>query len=139
MSAVTLQTNQASNTTTLSFILSGQDGTTGYGNITIPKSAIPYGAKPTIYIDGIEAQNQSYTEDTYYYYVNYITHFSTHGVSIVFKTDSVSQTEYLLWIILSVIAVIVAVLATVILIHHKRAQKQIVCEKVNKVAQKYLA
>jgi hypothetical protein len=56
----------------------------GFGNLTIPKSALPYGATPTIYVDGQIAQNQGYTQDSGNYYVWYTTHFSTDQISIVF-------------------------------------------------------
>ena len=84
MSNVTIATNQSATTTTVSFTVTGENGTTGFGNITIPISAVPYGTTPTIYIDGQPAQNQGYTQDTNNYYVWYTTHFSTHQISIVF-------------------------------------------------------
>ena len=64
MSNVTIATNQSAKTTTVSFTVTGESGTTGFGNITIPKSAVPYGTTPTIYIDGQPAQNQGYTQDS---------------------------------------------------------------------------
>jgi hypothetical protein len=70
----------------VSFTLNGESGTTGFGNITIPKSAVPYGTTPTLYIDGQPAQDQGYTQDANNYYVWYTTQFSTHEVSIVFTT-----------------------------------------------------
>jgi hypothetical protein len=72
----------------VSFTVTGQSGTTGFGNITIPKSAVPYGTTPTINIDGQPASNQGYTQDSNNYYVWYTTHFSTHEVSIVFTAKS---------------------------------------------------
>ena len=62
----------------------------GVGNVTIPKSAVPYGTTPTIYIDGQPTQDQGYTQDSNNYYVWYTTHFSTHEVSIVFTTTAPS-------------------------------------------------
>jgi hypothetical protein len=90
MSDVTIATNQSATTTTVSFTVTGASGTTGFGNITIPKSAVPYGTTPTIYIDGQPAQNQGYAQDGNNYYLWYTTHFSTHQVSIVFTTTSPS-------------------------------------------------
>ena len=52
MSNVTISTNPSANTTTVSFTVTGESGTTGFGNITIPKSAVPYGTTPTVYING---------------------------------------------------------------------------------------
>jgi hypothetical protein len=68
--------------------LTGQSGTVGFSNVTIPKSAVPYGTTPVIYIDNLPAQNQSYTQDANNYYISYTTHFSTHQIFIVFTTPS---------------------------------------------------
>jgi outer membrane protein assembly factor BamB/predicted secreted protein len=86
MSNVTIATAGAK--TTVSFSLNGESGTTGFGNVTIPKSAIAAGTTPKIYIDGQPASNQGYTQDTSNYYAWYTTHFSTHQVSIVFTVSS---------------------------------------------------
>jgi hypothetical protein len=57
----------------VSFTVTGESGTTGFSNITIPISAVPYGTTPTIYIDGQQASNQGYTQDSNNYYVWYTT------------------------------------------------------------------
>ena len=90
MSNVAIATNQSASTTTLSFTVTGESGTTGFGNITIPKSAVPYGTTPTIYIDDQPAQDQGTTQDANSFYVWYTIHFSTHEVSIVFTTTAPS-------------------------------------------------
>jgi hypothetical protein len=82
MSNITITTKHTPTTKTLSFILTGESGTDGYSNITIPKDSVNYGSAPAIYIDNKPAQNQSYTQDTTYIYVWYTTHFSTHQVTI---------------------------------------------------------
>ena len=79
-----IQVDQTAKTTTLSFTITGQAGTTGYGNITIPKNQVPIGTAPVIYIDAKQVEDQGYTQDADNYYVWYTTHFSTHEVSIVF-------------------------------------------------------
>ena len=73
----------------MSLTVTDESGTTGFDNVTIPKSAIPYGITPTIYIDGQQASNQGYTQDSNSYYAWY-TYFSTHKASIVFATTSPS-------------------------------------------------
>ena len=88
MSNIVIATNQSTETTTLSFTVTSASYTTGFGNITIPKSAVPFGTTPTIYIDGQPAKNQGYTQDTNNYYVWYTTQFSTHQISIVFTAKS---------------------------------------------------
>jgi hypothetical protein len=88
MANVTIVANKSATTTAVSFALTGQSGTTGFGNVTIPKSVVPYGTTPTIYIDNQPAQSQGYNQDSTNYYVWYTTHFSTHEVSIVFTASS---------------------------------------------------
>jgi hypothetical protein len=84
----------------LSFTVTGQSGTTGFGNVTIPKNAVTNGTTPRIYIENQPSQNQGYTQDINNYYVWYTTHFSTHEVSIVFtltpnSTQSTLQSKSL--------------------------------------------
>jgi hypothetical protein len=88
MSDITLTTNQTAASTILSFTLTGQSGTAGVSFITVPKSAVPYGTTPEIYIDNQPAQTQSYAQDTNNYYLYYTTHFSKHQISIVFTPSS---------------------------------------------------
>ena len=88
MSNLTITTDSSAKTTTLSFIVTGESGTTGFSNITIPKRAVPYGTSPLVTINGTLASNQGYTQDSNNYYVWYTTHFSTHKISIVFDTTT---------------------------------------------------
>jgi outer membrane protein assembly factor BamB len=113
MSSPIITTNQLAGKTTLNFTVTGQSGNSGLGNITIPKSAVPYGTTPTIYIDNQKAENQGYTQDADNYYVWYITHFSTHEVSIVFTTGASSQTQpiWLIQVIIIGVSVILAMVA----------------------------
>ena len=84
MSNVVMATNQSEAITTLSFAVTGLSGTAGFGNVTIPKNSVTYGTKPTIFIDDQPASNQGCTQDNNNYYVWYITHFSSHQISIIF-------------------------------------------------------
>jgi pimeloyl-ACP methyl ester carboxylesterase len=90
MSEITIIADQSAASTTVSFTLTGVSGTTGFGNVTIPKSAVVFGTIPTIYIDNQPALTQGYTQDSSNFYVWYTTHFSTHEVSIVFTATSPS-------------------------------------------------
>ncbi len=90
-SNVTL-TNESAQAAQLSFVLSGQAGNTGFGNVTIQKTMVPNAASVAVLIDGQIAQNQGYSQNANYYYVWFTTHFSTHQVSIVFATDSPNST-----------------------------------------------
>jgi hypothetical protein len=88
MSNVTIAANISSKPTTVSFTVIGEKGTTGFSNITIPKTAIPSGTTPVILIDNQLASNQGYTQDDNNFYIWYTTHFSTHQVSIQFAVPS---------------------------------------------------
>jgi len=57
MSNVTIATNQ-SFATIVTFTVTGENGTTGYSNITIPKTLISYGTTPTLFIENQQATNQ---------------------------------------------------------------------------------
>ena len=128
MSNVTIQTNQSASTTTVSFTVTGESGTTGFSNLTIPISAVPYGTTPTIFIDGKPASNQGYTQNNNNYYVWYSTSFSTHEVSIVFVTTSPSsshtaQSSLPLGVIYGIgAAVAVAVIVVAVLMLRKRGK-----------------
>jgi hypothetical protein len=119
MSKVTIATNQSGTSTAISFTLTGQSGTIGFGNLTIPKTAEPYGNTPTIYIDNHPAENQGYTQDSDNFYVWYTTHFSTHEVSIVFaKNSSSSSTPEVIFGI--TLAVMIMVIVAVVLVLKKK-------------------
>ena len=111
----TIASNQTEATTTLSFNVTGDSGTTGFGNITIPKNTISVGTEPTLYIDGQPAQEQIFTEDSSNYYVWYTVHFSTHEILVVF-TSQVTNTSspiiiYAIAIALALLLSVAAVLA----------------------------
>jgi outer membrane protein assembly factor BamB len=85
ISNLTIAATPATNKTTISFALTGQDGTVGFCNMTLPKNTIPNTTNPSIYIDNELAQNQGYAQDANNYYIWFTTHFSTHQVSIEFS------------------------------------------------------
>jgi hypothetical protein len=92
MSNVTIVTNQSGISTTVSFTVTGESGTTGYSNITIPKTLILYGTTPTVFIENQQATNQGYTQDTDNFYVWYSTQFSTHQINMQFTKPVTAQT-----------------------------------------------
>jgi hypothetical protein len=75
----------------VSFIVTGENGSTGFSNITIPKEAIHYGTNPVVFIDGQQTSNQGYTQDADNFYVWYTTEFSTHQMKIQFAIPNASQ------------------------------------------------
>ena len=87
-SNMTITPNQDTRITTVDFTLTGPNGTEGFCNLTIPKIAIPFGTNPVVYIDGIAAENQSFTQDSDNFYLRFTTHFSTHQIEILFTTES---------------------------------------------------
>jgi len=90
ISNVTITTNN-STTTTVSFNLTGEKGTLGFSNMTIPKTAIPFGTTPAIFMDGLLATHQGFTQDANNFYVWYTTEFSTHQIKIQFIGASTSE------------------------------------------------
>jgi hypothetical protein len=89
--AIAIAINQSAATTTVSFTVTGESGTTGFSNITIPKSTIQSGISPVILVDGQQATNQGYTQDADNFYIWYTTQFSTHNVIIQFVVPSTAM------------------------------------------------
>jgi hypothetical protein len=108
MTNVTMTKDLSSAIVTLSFLLTGEDGATGYGNITIPKSAVGVGSTPTTYIDGIQCEDQGFSQDIHNYYAWFSTHFSNHEVLIVFSSP-VSNSQFLSQKIIYAIGTIIAI------------------------------
>ncbi len=75
----------------MAFTVTGESGTAGLGNITVPKSVIPYGTDPILYIDGELAANSGFTQDTDNFYIWFTTKFSTHQMTIKFAIPSLGQ------------------------------------------------
>ncbi len=111
--------NEVDTKTTLSFILTGESGTTGFANFVIPKTAIPYGVEPTVLVSGEPAQNQGYTQDGQNFYVWFTTHFSTHQVEISFTSEKAGLEVYSLWIVLAFVAILAVVLLSLFFINSK--------------------
>ena len=101
-----IQVNQSAATTTFSFLITGESGTSGYGNITIPKDKLTLGPAPQIYIDGQLADFQGYTQDANNYYVWYTTHFSKYELSIIFTNEQTSA-DYALSLFLAIVIVVI--------------------------------
>jgi len=93
MSNVTITRNQSANSTAVSMTVSGESGTIGFSNITIPKNAVNYDTNPVVFLDGQQAPNQGYTQDSQNFYVWYTTHFSTHLMKIQFAGHLITQTS----------------------------------------------
>jgi len=59
--------------------------------MTVPKSVIPYGTNPILYIDNELAKDAGFTQDTDNFYVLFTTKFSTHQMTIKFALSSPAQ------------------------------------------------
>jgi hypothetical protein len=125
MSSVTLTTSQAANSTTLAMTVIGQSGTTGFSNITIPKTAIIYGTKPVVFIDDQQATNQGYTQDSENFYVWYTTHFSTHLMKIQFAGSLSPQTSsFVPLLVVGIITPEIVLVYTVIAVRRLRRRPE---------------
>jgi hypothetical protein len=100
--------NQSIHRTTVSFTVMGYSGTNCFGNITIPKSAVPYGTKPTVYINNNTVQDQNYTQDTNNYYIWFTPNFNEYlnALTIEFATTS-TVPKFPTWIILPLFALLI--------------------------------
>lgn len=121
MSNMTITPYAENRTTVVAFTVTGESDTAGFVNITLSKSAIPYGTIPIVYIDGVKAANQGYTEDSENYYVWFTTHFSTHQVAIQFQSQPEQAVE--LWVYLAsfgVLALLIVLIVSVGLIRRRK-------------------
>jgi hypothetical protein len=120
---MTITPYQSNATTTVAFTITGTSGTVGFVNMTIPKTAIPYGTTPIVYIDGQQAQSQGYSQDADNFYVWCTTHFSTHQVEISFTAGTTTQPQVTtLWYALVVIVAVAATTMVVIVSRRKRTR-----------------
>jgi hypothetical protein len=125
MSSVTLTTSQSANSTTLAMTVTGQSGTTGFSNITIPKTAIIYGTKPVVFIDDQQAANQGYTQDSENFYVWYTTNFSSHLMKIQFAGSLNAQTSsFVPLLVVGIITPEIVLVYTVIAVRRLRRRPE---------------
>jgi len=90
--------------------------------MTISKSQVPAGTTPQVYIDGVLAANQGYSEDGQNYYVWYSTSFSVHNVKIEFTGSAVATEEQPI-LLYAAIIVVVALAAVAGLVLSRRKHK----------------
>ena len=125
MSNIMISTNQSNISTTVSFTVTGESGTTGSSRITIPKTAILYGTKPLVFIDGQEATSQSYTQDSENFYVWYTTQFSMHQIRIQFSVFLAPETGlFVPWFVIALIVPEIVIIYTVIAVKRLRRKPE---------------
>jgi hypothetical protein len=117
-SNVTITPIQTDDITVVNFTVTGESGTEGFGNMTIAKSAIPYGTTPVVYIDGQPAANQGFTEDADNYYVWFTTHFSIHEVTIQFNSSRAATLT--VWYLIALVVVVAAVCFIIVALCRRR-------------------
>jgi hypothetical protein len=83
--------NDSTSSIVMSFTVTGENGTVGFSNMAITKSAVSNGENPIVFIDGQKAPNQGYAQDATNFYIWYITKFSTHNLTTQFKLPSTSS------------------------------------------------
>ena len=118
-------TTESDTKTAVSFTLTGESGTTGFANFVIPKTAIPYGVIPTVYVGGEPAQNQGYTQDGQNFYVWFTTHFSTHQVEISFTGKDSGLQVYSLWYVLVFVVILSVISVSLFVIFRSRGENKI--------------
>jgi hypothetical protein len=57
--------------------VTGPNGEGGFVNMTIPKTAVPYGKNPVVYVNGQLAPNQGYVQNSKFFYVWYAMQFNS--------------------------------------------------------------
>ncbi len=124
MSSIKISTNQTSATASLSFNITGLSNNIGISNISIPISEVPFGATPSIRIDGKLASNQAYSQDRNYFYVWYTVHFSTHEVSITFQKSNQASNGTVVLTALFAFSIIITI-GVISLFLYKRHRKTI--------------
>ena len=135
ISDMTITPYEGNSTTAVRFTITGASGSSGFFNITLPKSIIPIGTEPTVYIDGATATAQGFTQDGTNYYVWFTAHFSTHQIEIVFATPIVVVTptptsttppasvSLVVYVVVSVAAIAIVLIVTIGVIARRRQKK----------------
>jgi hypothetical protein len=117
---INVTTSPLSASTNVTFLTRGDPGHYDFVNLTIPRSAITYGAAPKVFFDNQLAEDQGYTEDADNYYVWCTTHFNSYffGTSTILFASSSSNT----FVVIVVIAAIGAIAA--LLLYYKKRKRQ---------------
>ena len=116
-----IHVDQSTAKTFFNFIITGQTGTVGICNFTIPKHQVPIGTLPEVYLGDQVVASQGYSEDYGNYYVWYIVTFSSHEVSIVFTEHSSTTVSSFWYILIATVAIIsVFVVSGVYLIRNRK-------------------
>ena len=113
-------------TTTVSFTTAARAlfSATVFGNMTIPKTAVYHGTTPSVYIDGLQAPQQGYTQDAHNFYVWFTTFQGLHRVSIQFGVIPITLTSLEPLFIIGVTAPEIISVFTVIAVRNLRRRPE---------------
>ena len=119
-----IRTDQSNSTTTVTIAVIGQSNLNGFGNLTIPKSAIPFGTIPIVYVNGDQSPSQGYTEDGKNYNIWYSTQTPTYELSVNFGTTAPSG-DFPYWAVLTIVVIAVVALVTILLFKKKKGAESL--------------
>ena len=121
VSSATITTDQSKPSTTISLAVIAQETMNGFGNVSIPKTAVASGVTPTAYINNEIAPVQGYTQDAANYYVSYKTSYPIYELTITFTVTPVPFT-FPFWVLFSI--VIIVMLAVVVVFIQRSAKRK---------------
>jgi hypothetical protein len=122
-----LESNVYLRSTTLRLTVTGENGSFGFCNITIPKSTVVFAHTPTIFltIDGKIAEQYGCTQDSDNYYVWFTTHYSTHDISIVFGQEKTGANSLSIVTLGGTVTAAVIVVFAGLLLYRKKEKTKI--------------
>jgi hypothetical protein len=110
ISNVDILADEVASRTTLRMTLVGPSQTSSFCNITIPKSAVPLGTIPLVYVNNVLAEDSGYSQDSECYFVWYTTYSSTYELAIALTEVSALQ----VWSAFLVSVISVLLVATIL-------------------------
>lgn len=100
----------------------GENTTNVVTTLTIPKTTVPDGGTPKVYVNSQVTSEQGFSQDQNNYYVWYRTFFRDYELSIVFAPNA-PQVEVPLSIILVIIVVILLFSTSITAVFAKKRKK----------------
>lgn len=119
-----ISTDQSKAQTTLSLIIIEENGINSINTITIPKTAIPYGIAPRIYLNNQMAPDQGFWQDAKNYYIWYKTIFNNYELLLVFATQA-APIGFPISAILSIIVIVPISVSAVFLKKETKASEKL--------------
>ena len=96
----------------VSFSISGIDGTVGEATLSIPKTDVPGGLVPSLFVNGNSTTVESFNQDGTSYYVTFSTTLASHtNVTIEFA----HVVKFHLDVVIGIVLVVAALAAALVL------------------------